>query len=171
MGFCNINLHIFFMPYVYSRPYVYSFWQIFQALRLFPALRLFQTLEYVYNFGWFLRAMYLSLNMTFANFFINTCWMVEMEIIKSRRSQFTWWFFVFSVDEMKFYQLIWCWCACWASAKVIVYKPIVVFWPYQWNLIKTFQTDHKNGFENFFEHFWSKLLDPPNCKIHRKISI
>ena len=44
--FCNINLHILFMPYVYSRPYVYSFWQIFQALRLFPALRLFQTLEY-----------------------------------------------------------------------------------------------------------------------------
>ena len=44
--FCNINLHILFMPYVYSRPYVYSFWQIFQALWLFPALRLFQTLEY-----------------------------------------------------------------------------------------------------------------------------
>ena len=44
--FCNINLHILFMPYVYSRPYVYSFWQIFQALRLFPALRLFRTLEY-----------------------------------------------------------------------------------------------------------------------------
>ena len=48
-AFCNINLHILFMPYVYSRPYVYSFLQIFQALRLFPALRLFQTLEYVFS--------------------------------------------------------------------------------------------------------------------------
>jgi hypothetical protein len=26
-------------------------------------------------------------------------------------------------------------------------------------------TDHKNGFEKKFEHFWSKLLDPRNCKI------
>ena len=43
--FCNINLHILFMPYIYSRPYVYSFWQIFQALCLFPALRLFRTLD------------------------------------------------------------------------------------------------------------------------------
>ena len=51
-GFCSINLHILFMPYVYSRPYVYSIWQIFHALRLFPALRLFQTLEYVPKFKW-----------------------------------------------------------------------------------------------------------------------
>ena len=50
--FCNITLHILFMPYVYSRPYVYSFGQIFQALRLFPAVRLFQTLEYGKNFLW-----------------------------------------------------------------------------------------------------------------------
>ena len=46
-AFCNITLHIFFMPYVYSRPHVYSFWQIFHALRLLHALRLFQTLEYL----------------------------------------------------------------------------------------------------------------------------
>ena len=44
--FCNINLHILFMPYFYSRPYIYSFWHIFHTLLLFPALRLFRTLEY-----------------------------------------------------------------------------------------------------------------------------
>ena len=28
-----------------------------------------------------------------------------------------------------------------------------------------YSTDHKNGLEKNFELFWSKLLDPPNCKI------
>ena len=31
MGFCNITLHIFFMPYGHLSPYFYSFWQIFQS--------------------------------------------------------------------------------------------------------------------------------------------
>ena len=51
-GFCNINFHILFMPYIYSRPYVYSFCQIFPVLRLFPALHLFHSLEYSENQLW-----------------------------------------------------------------------------------------------------------------------
>ena len=67
------------------------------------------------------------------------------------------------------------WLSNWKHHTVVEKRRIYfppVFWPCQWNLLKTFQseankysTDHKNGFENFFEHFWSKLLDTPNCKI------
>ena len=34
--FCNIYLHILFIPYLYSRPYVYSFWQIFSRPTVIP---------------------------------------------------------------------------------------------------------------------------------------
>ena len=91
-----------------------------------------------------------------------------MEIIKSRRSQFTWWFFVFSVDEMKFYQLIWCWCTCWASAKVIVYEQNLIFgfmeniggWMIEWQHLRKQQLGRFGSAISWNKKQSKKLVQP-----------
>ena len=46
----------------------------------------------------------------------------------------------------------------------------VVFWPCQWNLIKTFKTEANTPLitKMALKFFWTFLLDSPNCKILSK---